>query len=991
MYTKKFFPLAALVIPSVALSAGMTKPKIDLELDPYSLSISDYCFPSGLRIMFQEDHSQPIINVTQVIDRGSDADPIGLEGMAHVIEHLWFRSFAEGQIKVWDQLAELGASINAYTADDVTTYLTIAPASSLKPILDLEARRLMGADAVMHVTQEEVNLEREIARNELRMRYENTGTSGLYYLMGKLFPEGHPYARLGIGTHDSLDNIMIEDVRSFTDEHYVPQNATMMVIGDFSLKDSWKLISEHFPMEILLDPENPDAELELVDCVQRIDTQEVPPEPPDPVDQSLSWHKAGVEKPTILLGWSLPAGYRVGHYDMQLAATNMTIAINRYLNPDWNPSSDNYEDLDAAGCWVQPEEHATIASCYIEVGSGKDPEAVLDDGLDGLYHQWNVNDRILYADYYTALSKYQNMSYLFNSVETIASLFSERGASAAVFTHFTGDPAYFSRSIEELNAVDASRIADLAEKYLNRQRVVSVILEPYEEGDILIDSSDQSYKGRPYEGVVETQLDLDAVDADLLSEITLLPDLDNLSEFDLDNGLHVVLFPHGEAPIVRAQLLFDGGWLQEPVQGLADFSWDYTDHYLDGGDNTPLRMAGNWLNGYSDAGATLGVSGSSANLEGLLWMLRTQAEQQADPSYIQVEYKKEYFDDYIKAIRYHRKYPENWQSWLMSQRLLGNDHPLGHIEDEFEVDAMRSMNKTQVRDWNRTVYRPDNGTLWIVGRMDRDQAKTLAETYFGDWTNPGEAPYTLPDLPEAPAPIAERQVIVLDKQLVSQTSVSLGCQIEPGTAENEEVQSVLASVLSEMAWDALRERSGVSYGAYSYVARLSGGTRILTSGVLVQNDSAGIGAQTFYDQIARVQSGDFPQDLIPLMKVSLARNAVLGQQTTGQMASRLQRPYGNDWGFDWISGYPDRLAAVTLEDVQGQLERCAGHEVITLLGPVEIITPQLDELGLSYEVFDWDGERKAMWEKHDPKGYQKAVKKAAKEEAKAAKKAAKEG
>ena len=220
---------------------------------------------------------------------GSDADPPGLEGIAHVVEHLWFRSHNEGEIKVWDQLKEAGASLNAYTASDVTTYLTAAPVSQMGQLLELEARRISGALSVQNVTQEEVNLEREIARNELRMRYENTSTSGIGYLYGKLFPEGHPYSKLGIGTHDSLDNITIEDVRAFTEEHYVPENTTMLIIGDFEVKDSWKMIAEHFPMELLKDPENPDAELELVECPQRVDPSSVAPEPPPPNDQGISY------------------------------------------------------------------------------------------------------------------------------------------------------------------------------------------------------------------------------------------------------------------------------------------------------------------------------------------------------------------------------------------------------------------------------------------------------------------------------------------------------------------------------------------------------------------------------------------------------------------------------------------------------------------------------------------------------------------------------
>jgi hypothetical protein len=138
-----------LVLATNVAEARPEKPSLQLKLDDYSLSTLDYCFSSGLRIMLQQDHSQPIVSITEVIDKGSDADPVGLEGMAHLIEHLWFRSIEEGQPKVWDMLDELGAVLNAFTSVDVTTYMTVVPSTALEEVLKLEGRRLMGAKSVV--------------------------------------------------------------------------------------------------------------------------------------------------------------------------------------------------------------------------------------------------------------------------------------------------------------------------------------------------------------------------------------------------------------------------------------------------------------------------------------------------------------------------------------------------------------------------------------------------------------------------------------------------------------------------------------------------------------------------------------------------------------------------------------------------------------------------------------------------------------------------
>ena len=271
--------LSLSLLVSMGAQARPEAPSMRLQLDDYDIQLADYCFPSGLRVIFQEDHSQPIVSITSVIDRGSSDDPEGLEGIAHLVEHMWFKSLHGELPKVWDVLDEMGAALNASTATDWTNYMTVAPIDAMIPLLRLEALRL--TDTVAGVTDDDLLSEREVVRNELRMRYENGTGDALYFIRDKLYPEGHPYNRLGIGTHDSLNNITMADVRDFTDNNYTGENTTIVVVGDFSNDDSWQFIAESFPPELLVDPENPDPEeLELVECPLRVTgAGDPPPEP----------------------------------------------------------------------------------------------------------------------------------------------------------------------------------------------------------------------------------------------------------------------------------------------------------------------------------------------------------------------------------------------------------------------------------------------------------------------------------------------------------------------------------------------------------------------------------------------------------------------------------------------------------------------------------------------------------------------------------------
>ena len=189
---------------------------------------SDYRF-QRLRIMFQSEQTQPVVAITSVIDRGSEYDQEGVDGIAHVLEHLAF-------VPTWWHQTGLdqsnGGTINASTSVNWTNYMTIRDAQYRCCVLKLRMQ-----NGVKGVTEQDVT-ESEIARNELRMRYENAAVSAAMEVIGsQLYPEGHPYARSTIGNHETLSNITLEKVQEYI-EDITSWNTTIVVVGDFDLKDA---------------------------------------------------------------------------------------------------------------------------------------------------------------------------------------------------------------------------------------------------------------------------------------------------------------------------------------------------------------------------------------------------------------------------------------------------------------------------------------------------------------------------------------------------------------------------------------------------------------------------------------------------------------------------------------------------------------------------------------------------------------------------------
>lgn len=160
----------------LSLVACVPPPPFRFDLGRVEVAANDFTFPSGLRILFQVEHTQPVVSVAMVIDAGSADDPKGQEGVAHLVEHLWFRS-RRALGTVHEIHHQFGASANAATGPDETVFVTDVAKGEIVELLKLEAQRLV--DPLAGVTKAELDAEREVVRNELRLQYENTPWFGL--------------------------------------------------------------------------------------------------------------------------------------------------------------------------------------------------------------------------------------------------------------------------------------------------------------------------------------------------------------------------------------------------------------------------------------------------------------------------------------------------------------------------------------------------------------------------------------------------------------------------------------------------------------------------------------------------------------------------------------------------------------------------------------------------------------------------------------------
>jgi zinc protease len=220
--------VALLCVPQT-LQAQTKVPRLDYR---------ERTLSNGLRVLSAVDKSSPTVAIQVWYKVGSKDDPEGKSGFAHLFEHIMFKSTKNMKSEMMDRLTEdVGGMNNAFTADDVTVYFEVVPSNYLETLLWAEADRL----ATLTVDDANYKSERDVVKEEFRERVLSPPYGKLFYLLEQKSFAKHPYRRPGIGSIEDLDAASTEDVRAFHSTFYRPDNATLVVVGDFEQKqfDAW--------------------------------------------------------------------------------------------------------------------------------------------------------------------------------------------------------------------------------------------------------------------------------------------------------------------------------------------------------------------------------------------------------------------------------------------------------------------------------------------------------------------------------------------------------------------------------------------------------------------------------------------------------------------------------------------------------------------------------------------------------------------------------
>jgi zinc protease len=260
----------ALLLLTPATYAAVRPPKLD-----YTTTT----LPNGMQVVFLEDHSTPIVHLQMWYHVGSKNERPGRTGFAHFFEHMMFKGSknveAEGHPSY---ISSVGGQSNAFTNEDATVFWETVPSQYLPLILWLEADRL----GSLRIDEKAFKNEREVVKEERRMRIENQPYGRLQELIADQAFDVHPYKHPVIGSMKDLDAASVEDVRAFFQTYYVPNNCTAVLVGDFDSKEALNLVTQY---------------LGRVPKADRPVPRDIPKEPPQTKEKRV----------TLQEDWPLPA------------------------------------------------------------------------------------------------------------------------------------------------------------------------------------------------------------------------------------------------------------------------------------------------------------------------------------------------------------------------------------------------------------------------------------------------------------------------------------------------------------------------------------------------------------------------------------------------------------------------------------------------------------------------------------------------------------
>ena len=430
------FSFAAIAIESPPSLPAVQIPRLNFQHET---------LPNGLEVYSVEDHSSPTVAVQVWYHVGSKDDPEQRSGFAHLFEHMMFKGNEHLTPDTFEELTEnVGGENNAYTADDVTVYHEVVPSNYLNPILWAEAERMSS----LALTNENFSSERAVVKEEYRQRILANPYGEFYLDIARNSFAAHPYKRPGIGNIAELDASTLPEVRAFHSTFYRPDNATLVVVGDFQPNELHGWVEKYFG-----------AMKKPAEKIPRVTTKE----PPRKEDKQLVAYSAKAPLPAIAVSYLAPS-IRSG--DAPALALASEILAGGESSRLYQALVYQQQIAQRVSFDADLREDLGLLAAQMILASGKSPAAAeksLTDEFDKV-----LKDGVTQAELDKAKSRLLTGKLL--ERETANGKAGALGEAVVIY----GDPNRVNTDLAKLQAVTAAQIKEVMNRYLTGKKKVVI-------------------------------------------------------------------------------------------------------------------------------------------------------------------------------------------------------------------------------------------------------------------------------------------------------------------------------------------------------------------------------------------------------------------------------------------------------------------------------------------------------------------------------------
>jgi len=875
---------------ALTLALAFAAPAVAADTVP-PIVYKERTLANGLKVYSSVDKTTPNVTVQVWYGVGSKDDPVGRSGFAHLFEHMMFKATRDMPSETIDRMTEdVGGFNNASTYDDFTNYYEVVPANHLQRLLWVEAQRL----GSLVVDEAVFKSERDVVKEELRQSVLSQPYGRLFYL---LLPQAsyavHPYKRPGIGSIEELDAATIDDVRAFHAAYYRPDNAALIVIGNFDEAELNAWVDKYFgPLK------RPATPIKRVTAV----------EPPRTKAGVYEGYGPNVPLPAVAITWLAPRAA-----DPDAPALTVLDAILSSGKSSRLYDSLVYQQQVAAEVFSDaslPEQPGMIM-----VGAVLSGGKTIADGEKALLAQVARLRDAPPTDAELSEAKNELIAAKLRARETIDG----RAFALGHALRTAGDASLANRELAELQAVTAADVQRVARKYLADDRRMTIRYQA--ESNRPKGQADATPKppvvaSVKYAGPVVTLAPEGQRAAPPPVGAPVSPVLPQPAEKTLANGLRVIVAKSSDLPLVTADLTVRAGAWADP-EGLAG-AMGMTASMLTEG--TKTRSAQQIASQSEALGAVLQAAGgqesSSVTLNvmpgNLPAALAIMSDVVRNPAFADEELERQRTQA-LDGLSVAYQSPGQLAAYAAAPVIFSGT-PFGHVATGTPA-SLPKITSADLARLHAGNYRPDNAILVLTGDITPEQGFALAQTAFGDWKSPtGSAP-----LSAAVTPRAAPRAVAIDLPGTGQTAVTVAKaaigRSDPAYYPGIVANSVLGGGYSARLNQEIRIKRGLSYGANSRLGAQRT-TGLFRAAAQTKNESAPQVLDLIMAELKRLADAPAGAEELKARKSVLVGGFGRELATTDGLANIIGGLALYDLPLSEIGAYTGKVEAVSADQVQ---------------------------------------------------------------------------